>query len=182
MPTENLDHLSMLTSQLYNQVRRSQEQSKVLFGYLQAIQNLLSETVAKSGEFSRTLLSLESQSTDLRAVCSKLATAEPSSISVTSMQSGASKDSASLTDGKLDPHSVRVLSPSAPEAVLAAVSSTPASKETNGSKSPRQRMRVELSSVAKKVKLSPRQRKLIEKSMRKKTRRAVRKSTGTTIR
>lgn len=183
MPTENLDNLTIMASQLVNQVRRSQEQYRTLLGHLQAIRALCSETVAKSDEYSNSLRFLENLSTDLRAVCSKLATAAASSICDTSMPSGEMKGSASSTDGKSDLHYVPVSKPSTPAAAQDAISSTAARPGTNGSKSPHQRMRVELSSVAKKVRLSPRQRKLIEKSMRKKGRRAARKSLmGTTTR
>lgn len=178
----NLDHIVMMIDELNNLVRRSQEQSKVLLGHQQATQTLLSEIVAKSVGFSQTLQRLENLSTALRVECSKHVTEEQSSICSTSMPNGETKDSASSTDGKSDLRYVQVSTPSDQEAAQAVRSLMTPSKETSGSKSRRQRMRVELSSVASKLALSPRQRKLIEKSMREKERRAVRRSTGTTTR
>lgn len=173
----------MMVDELNNLVRRSQEQSKILLGHQQATQTLLSEIVTKSVGFSQILQRLESLSTVLRVECSKHVTEEQSSISTTSMPSGETKDSANSTDGRSDHHYVPVSSQSDRGAAETVTFSTVANKATNGSKSPRQRMRVELSSVVKKVRLSPRQRKLIEKSMRKKGRRAARRSsTATTIR
>ena len=148
MPID-LHPMPIMIYEMNNLVRQLQEQFQILFGRLQATQASCSEIAAKSVGFSQILQRLENLSTALRAECSKRAMEEQSSISTTSMPNGEMKGSASLTDGKLDPHYVPVSTPNDPEGVKGAISSTPASRETNGLKSRRRSTRDALSSVAK---------------------------------